>query len=297
MLRAILCCAGISLLGVVSLQSAKPQKPSTPAPAAVSDYRSTLNRYCVTCHNEKLKTSGLTLEKIDIENAPAGAEVWEKVIRKLRGNAMPPPGLPQPPKAFYESFPAYLEIAIDRAAFAKLNPGRPAIHRLNRVEYANAVHDFLGVDIDGEALLPADDSGYGFDNIGDVLSVSPTLLERYLTAARTISRLAVGDPAVRPVDETYTVAKGLIQSDRMSEELPLRSRGGMAVRHDFPADGEYIIKVRLQRDGDPVNGDGGAIRGVGLKRQLDVRLDKARLKLFAVGGEHFGASGDDSGED
>jgi len=258
-------------------------------PAA--QYRTTLNHYCVTCHNEKLKTAGLMLDKMDLQDVTANAETWEKVIRKLRANAMPPPGLPQPDKAFYEAFPAYLETAIDRAAFAKLNPGRPAIHRLNRAEYANAVHDFLAVDIDGEALLPADDSGYGFDNIGDVLSVSPTLLERYLSAARTVSKLAVGDPAMRPVEETYTVAKGLIQSDRMSEDLPLRSRGGLAVRHNFPADGEYTIRIRLLRDGDPVNGDGGAIRGVGLKRQLDVRMDKERLKLFAVGGENYGESG------
>src|SRR6266852_3871470 len=280
----------IAFVGVGCLQSVKPQQPSTPATATASEYRAILNRYCVTCHNEKLKTADLMLDKIDLENVPSSAEVWEKVIRKLRGNAMPPPGLPHPDKTFYETFPAYLETAIDRAAFAKLNPGRPAIHRLNRVEYANAVHDLLAVDIDGEALLPADDSGYGFDNIGDVLSVSPTLLERYLSAARKVSRLAVGDSAMRTVSEAYEVLDDLVQEDRMSEELPLGSRGGIAIHHNFPADGEYVIKVRLKRDGDRTNGEGNPIRGVALKRQLDVRMDDARLKLFTVGGEQFGTA-------
>src|SRR5712691_3370634 len=296
MLRTISIWVGLlALVGVGSLQSAKPQQPSTAATATPAEYRAVLNRYCVTCHNEKLKTADLMLDKIDLQNVLASAEVWEKVIRKLRGNAMPPPGLPHPDKAFYESFPAYLETTIDLAAAGKINPGRTAIHRLNRVEYANAVHDLLAVDIDGEALLPPDDSGYGFDNIGDVLSVSPTLMERYLTAAHRVSRLAIGDSGMRPVEETYTLPKGIIQNERMSEDLPLRSRGGMAVRHNFPADGEYTIKIRMQRDGDPVNGDGGAIRGVGLKRQIDVRLDKVRLKLFTVGGERFGESAGEEG--
>src|SRR5260370_15303927 len=198
MLRTVFGVAGIDTLvgvGVALSQSTKPQQSpalSLPGPSGspASQSRAVLNRYCFTCHSERLKTGGLVLEKMDLENIPAGAETWEKVIRKLRSNAMPPPRLPRPDKAFYESFPAYLETAIDRAALAKVNPGRPAIHRLNRVEYANAVRDIMGVEVDGATLLPADDSCYGFDNIGDVLSVSPTLLERYLTAARTASRLS-----------------------------------------------------------------------------------------------------------
>src|SRR5262245_3036488 len=259
-------------------------------------YRTTLNRYCVTCHNDKLKTAGLSLEKIDVENPQAGAETWEKVIRKLRSNAMPPPGMPQPEKAFYDNFPPYLETSIDRAAFAKLNPGRPAVHRLNRAEYANAIRDLFSVEIDPESLLPSEDTGYGFDNIGDVLSVSPTLLERYFAAARKVGRLAIGDPAIRPLDEVFELPGDLIQTERMSEDLPLRSRGGTAIHYQFPADGDYIIKVRLLRDGGATNGDGGTIRGVALKRQLDIRLDKERLNLFSVGGEHFGKSGDDGDE-
>lgn len=292
-----LCGIGFLGLGVFSLQTATSQQTqaAAPAPSSPAEYRAVLAKYCFTCHNEKLKTAGLALDKMDLNDIPAGAETWEKVIAKLRGNAMPPPKMPHPGRAFQLSFATFLENTLDRAAFAKLNPGRPAIHRLNRVEYANAVHDILAVDIDGEALLPADDSGYGFDNIGDVLSVSPTLLERYLAAARTVSRLALGDSSLRPTEETYMVSKNLVQNERMSEDLPLRSRGGLAVRHYFSADGEYKIKLRMQRDGDPVNGEGGPIRGVALKRQLDLRVDKAPVKLFTVGGEHYGESGNEEG--
>ena len=275
-------CLGIALVGVGSIQAA-PQS-STAAPSPGSQYHAVLNRYCVTCHNQKLKTAGLMLDKMDVENVPPGAEVWEKVIRKLRTGAMPPAGVPRPDPAVADSFATYLETAIDRVAAVKPNPGRPSVHRLNRAEYANAVRDVLGVDIEGQSLLPPDDSGYGFDNIGAVLSVSPTLLERYVSAARKISNLAIGNPAIRPVAETYNVPKLLIQDDRMSEDLPFGSRGGVAIEHDFPVDGEYSIRIRLERN------DGGTIRGVALKRQLDVRLDDARIKLFTVGGENKGPS-------
>ena len=226
---------------------------------------------------------------MDVGNPPVSAEVWEKVIQKLRGNAMPPPKLPRPDPSFYKDFPAYLETAIDRAAFAKPNPGRPAVHRLNRAEYVNAVRDLLALDIDGASLLPSDDSGYGFDNIGDVLSVSPTLLERYMSAARKVSRLAVGDPGIRPAGETFRVPLNLVQRGRMSDDLPFGSRGGIAIHYYFPADGEYVVNITLARDMGVANnpGDGGTIRGVALQRQLDVRLDDERIKLFTVGGEHF----------
>ena len=156
------------------------------------------------------------LDKMDVENPPEGAEAGEKVIRKLRTGTMPPTGVPRPDAATYSSLATYLETSIDRAAAAEPNPGRPAVHRLNRAEYANAIRDLLGVNIDGESLLPADDSGYGFD-VRAVLTVSPTLLERYLSAARKISRLAVGDAAVRPGVETYEASKLLLQADRMDE--------------------------------------------------------------------------------
>src|SRR5712691_7237130 len=290
MSRSVRGWTGMAVAMVSSLQAAPRPQSSAPAPQPPAQYRMVLDRYCVTCHNQRLKTADLMLDKMDLGNVPAGAEVWEKVIRKLRGHAMPPPKLPRPDNATVDSFTTYLETVIDRAAAAKPNPGRPAAHRLNRAEYVNAVRDLLRVDVDGEALLPTDDSGYGFDNNGDVLSVSPTLLERYVSAARKISRIAVGDPNVRPVTDAYDVPDDLVQDDRMSEELPLGSRGGIAIRHDFPADGEYVIKVRLKRDGDRTNGEGNPIRGVGLKRQLDIRLDEARLKLLSVGGEQFGTA-------
>ena len=274
----------IALAGIAPLEAAPLQQTGAPASSQASQYRAVLNRYCVTCHNEKLKTAGLMLDKADVENPPASAEVWEKVIRKLRGGAMPPPGAPRPDKATYDSLATYLETSIDRAAFANPNPARITVHRLNRTEYANAVRDLVGVDLDAETLFPVDDSGYGFDNMGAVLSVSPALLERYLSAARKIGQMAIGDPSMGPIDETFEVTDNLMQDGRMGEDLPLGSRGGAAIRYSFPADGEYLIKIRLKRDG----GDGGIIRGVALKRQVDLRLDRQRLKLFTVGGEHFG---------
>ena len=294
MLRTIIGAAGLALITVCSSPAAQ-QQPAKTAPATVLQYKETLNKYCVTCHNEKLKTAGLVLDKLDLENVPAGAENWEKVIRKLRSNAMPPPKLPRPEPSFYNDFPAYLETSIDHAAFAKLNPGRPAVHRLNRAEYVNAVRDLLALDVEAETLLPNDDSGYGFDNIGDVLTVSPTLLERYLSAARAVSRLAIGDRSMRSTIETYEVPRGLKQDDRMSEDLPFGTRGGVAIRHNFPVDGEYSVKIRLKRVGDLVNGDGGIVIGVALQRQLEVSLDSARVKLFSVGGEHYGKSGQGDG--
>jgi hypothetical protein len=192
---------------------------------------------------------------------------------------MPPPGAPRPDKATAASLAASLEDALDRAAAAAPNPGRIPIHRLNRAEYVNAVRDLLSLDIDGRSLLPADESGYGFDNNGDVLAVSPALLERYMVAAGSISRLAVGDPAIRPVTQTYSVPYTLWQDDRISEDLPFGSRGGIAARHYFPLDGEYLVRIVLQRAYQ------NQIRGVGEPNQLELRLDRQRIKLFKVGGE------------
>jgi hypothetical protein len=192
---------------------------------------------------------------------------------------MPPPGSPRPDSAAYDSFATYIERSLDRAAAANPNPGRTAaIHRLNRTEYTNAIRDLLAVEIDGGSLLPDDDSSYGFDNIGDVLSVSPILMEGYMSAARKISRLAVGNPDTRPVSQTYELPKYLIQEDRMSEDLPFGSRGGIAIRHHFPLDAEYVIKIRLQRNSKT------DIIGLAKVRQLDVRMDGARIKSFTIGG-------------
>jgi hypothetical protein len=198
---------------------------------------------------------------------------------------MPPVGAPRPEQARLEAFAGYLETELDRSAAAQPNPGRPVVHRLNRAEYTNAIRDLLALEIDGAALLPPDTAGYGFDNIADVLAVSPLLMERYILAAGKISRLALGDAAMRPADETYEVSKDFVQSDRISEDLPFGSRGGIAIRHPFPADGEYVIQVRLQKNFD------GYIRGLRTEHQLDVRLDGRRVRLFTIGGERQARSG------
>ncbi len=270
-------------LAVAGCLSASAQAPSSPDPQAPSQYRAVLNRYCITCHNEKLKTAGLILSQMDIANVPAGAEVWEKVIRKLRSGQMPPPGIPRPDKGTSDSFAAYLEMELDRAAEARPNPGKlAAVHRLNRSEYANAVRDLVGIEIDERSMLPADNAAHGFDNIADVLAVSPVLFERYLTAAEQISRLAIGDPGIPPELKEFDLPDSLRQNDRMSDGLPFGSRGGIAIRHYFPVDGKYVIQVRLQRD------NLGKIVGNYGPKHLDIRLDGARVKLFQVGDEHNG---------
>ncbi len=175
MFRPILSWIAIVLAGAIYLQAAT-QAPTSSAPS--SPHRTLVNRYCVTCHNEKLRTAELLLDKADVENISQDAPVWEKVVRKLRARAMPPAGMPRPDKPTLDSFATYLETELDRAATAQPNPGRPADHRLNRAEYTNAIRDLLAIDIDGVSLLPADNAASGFDNIADVLSVSPLLMER-----------------------------------------------------------------------------------------------------------------------
>jgi hypothetical protein len=257
-------------------------QPSTPA-----QLRAVLDRYCAGCHNDKVKTAGLSLSGLNFARPEQNAETWEKVARKLRTRAMPPPRLPHPDEASYNELAGYLENAMDRAASNDPNPGRPGMHRLNRAEYANAVRDLLAVNVNAESLLPPDDSAYGFDNVGSVLTVSPILLERYLSAAGKVSRLAVGESRPRPEIYTYQAPEQLVQSGRMDEDLPFGSRAGAVFVRDFPANGEYLIRIRLLRD----DGVGGVIRGVALHRRLDLRLDGARVKLFAFGGEQKGKSG------
>jgi hypothetical protein len=243
-----------------------------------ASHRALVDKYCVTCHNDRAKIAGLSLSKADFGKIGESAEIWEKVARKLRTGAMPPAGAPRPDVASADAFAGYLEAGLDAAAVARPNPGRPAVHRLNRAEYTNAIRDLLALDIEGEPLLPADDSGYGFDNIGDVLSVSPMLLDRYLTSARRIVRLALGDPTMRTPVALYATPRLTWQNDRVSEELPFGARGGLAVHHLFPVDGDYVLKISLQKSGR-------FIRGYGEQHQLDVRVDGERIKLFTIGGE------------
>jgi mono/diheme cytochrome c family protein len=286
--------AAVVLAGLTQVFAASSNAPATAISTlqTSSPQRELLNAYCVTCHNEKTKTAGLLLDKVGIDRVPENAAVWEKVAKKLRVGAMPPPGAPRPTKANYDFLAAYIETELDRTAAAKPNPGRPAIHRLNRTEYSNAVRDLLNIDteaIDIKMLLPADDTAQGFDNIGAALSISPRLMERYVSAALKITRIAVGDRAIRPAFETYTAPKFLIQDqDRMDEDLPFGSRGGIAVRHHFPANAEYTVQVRLQRMYRDY------IRGLlDEQHQMEITLDGERINLFKVGGEKKGRTSGD----
>src|ERR1700736_5109299 len=164
--------------------AASDKQASGSSRTSVPPQRALVDKYCVSCHNKTRKTGGLVLETLDLEHVADAAPVWEKVARKLHAAAMPPPGLPRPDKATLDGFVSSLENALDRAAADSPQPGRPAIHRLNRAEYTNVIRDLLALEVDGRSLLPSDDSSYGFDNIADVLSLSPTLLERYMSAAQ-----------------------------------------------------------------------------------------------------------------
>ena len=210
-------------------------QPPAPAPAFVS-------QYCVTCHNARVKSGGLALDSLDRANVIGHAEAWEKVVRKVRTGLMPPDGAPKPAAAAREAFAAGLENDLDRAAARNLDPGAPALHRLNRTEYANVVRDLLALDVDVSALLPPDDSAAGFDNIADVLGISPALIEGYVAAAARVSRLAVGDPAAGLDRATYRVP-GDIPQDAHVDGLPLGTRGGIIIRHTFPLDAEYDFQV------------------------------------------------------
>ena len=261
----------------VSVQPAAQAPTEPPAGTDASMWRAVLDRYCVTCHNERLLTGNLALDDIGMEHVGADAEVWEKVLQKLRTQAMPPPRRPRPDAETYGAFATWLETALDRAAAAEPNPGRPTIHRLNRLEYTNAIRDLLDLEIDTATMLPGDDLAFGFDNNADILTVAPGLLERYMSSARRIARLAVGDPSIEADAVRYPLSSLLVQDDRMGEDLPFGSRGGAAVRHHFPLDGEYLVRIGLQDSGrrEP--------------QEIDVRVDGVRRALLRVGNWPEGA--------
>ena len=252
-------------------------------PATSPSPRAVLDRYCITCHNEKLHTGGLALDALDAAKPGANPEVWERVIAKLRAGSMPPPGRPRPDAATYRMVAGQLETDIDRAWAANPNPGRiGAVHRLNRTEYNHAIRDLFALDpssVDVRSLLPGDETSDGsFDNVADDLTISTAHLERYLSVARQVTRLATGLPPGSPRLETFEIPLHVVQDDRQSEDLPFGSRGGMAIHYDFPVDGEYLIKVRLQRQYQDY------LKGMGWPQRLDVRLDGKLLKRFTVGG-------------
>ena len=249
--------------------------------------RELVNKYCVSCHNQKLKTAGLALDRTDADNPYSSQENWEKVIVKLRSRAMPPPKLPRPDNATYDKVAAHLESEIDHAAAGHMNPGHPAsLHRLNRAEYANAVRDLIAVDVDPQALLPPDAQAFGFENNAEALSMQPALLDRYVSAAASIARRAVGDSSIPAAFVRYGAMKDnandatyLRQVDRLGEDFPLGSKGGVAARHYFPVDGEYVFKLRLQRAWD------SEIRGLNVATQFEVRVDGKRIWQTTLGGE------------
>jgi mono/diheme cytochrome c family protein len=257
------------LLAVAALAIAGQTAQAGPSPAA------TINKYCVTCHNDRLKTGGLSLANLDVEHPSAKAETWEKVIRKLRTSAMPPPNAPRPDPVTYNALASYLETSIDRDALAAPHPGKLAlVHRLSRTEYQNAVRDLLAIgalpqEIDYSLLLPPDNSSSGFDNIADLLFMSPAIMERYLDAAEKISRLAIGDPAAPVMVNRYRLDAEQWQGARV-DELPWGTRGGLAVKSSFPADGDYVVRVQLAVPPAEAH-------------QLEISVDGERVQLVTVG--------------
>jgi len=251
--------------------------PAVRTQTSAVDSRAVLAQYCFSCHNDRLKTGGLSLEHMDLTSIGESPDVWEKVVRRLRTGAMPPAPSRRPDPATYDRVTTWLEGELDRHAAAHPNPGRPAVHRLNRSEYANAIHDLLDLDVNVASLLPPDDSAFGFDNVADVLGVSPVLLERYLNAADEISALAVGDREVSPGSESYHVRHDLSQ-DQHVDGLPLGTVGGTLIRHTFPLDATYVIQVKLFRT------NLNAIRGMEWEQQLEISVDGQRVHLAPVGG-------------
>src|SRR5215831_15463192 len=248
------------VLAAVALSSssvvAQQQQISTPPAAATQ--QALLNQYCVTCHNQRAKTAGVMFDTMDVSDISKNADIWEKAVRKLRGGMMPPPGARQPERAAVDSFVSWLENALDAAAAANPNPGRVALHRLNRAEYANAIEDLLGLRIDAAALLPKDDQANGFDNVANVLKVSPSFLEQYVSAARAVTNQAIGDPQPKPASAVFRPARG-DQSSHI-DGLPLGTRGGLLFEYVFPADGEYKFNINGLFQNIPLSVRAGAHR-------------------------------------
>jgi mono/diheme cytochrome c family protein len=277
-------CASAALL---SAGASRRQAPPAADAATTSTAQGVITKYCITCHNERARTGGLALDRLDVTNPGGNPRIFETVVEKLRAGSMPPPGRPRPDAATYAAAATELERALDRAWAAHPDPGRiGAVHRLNRTEYGNAIRDLFGLDpqsIDIASQLPGDETADGsFDNFADVLSISTAHLERYLSVARQVTRLVTALPPSHPAIETFEIPLHMTQEDRESEDLPLGSRGGIAVRYHFPVDGEYRFKVRLQRNYQDY------LKGMGWEQLLDVRLDGKLLKRFTVGGKAQG---------
>ncbi len=265
-IRVTFCLVGLAWAGSHSVASAQTPVPSGGPGGQLLD--TTLDEYCTTCHNDRSLRAGLSLEGVRGDDVAAHAPVLEKVLRRLRTGEMPPPSRPRPSESVTAQLVTWLETSLDRVARDAPDPGAPAIHRLNRAEYRNAVRDLLGIDLDHARDLPADDSGYGFDNIGDVLTVSPLHIEKYVAAARRVSRLAMGTSTPRPIVVKYTPPSGT--RNEAIAGLPPNQRGGTLFQHFFPFDADYTITVRVR---------GGRVAHMPTP-QLDVRVDGERVRRF-----------------
>ncbi|MGE3507570.1 MAG: DUF1592 domain-containing protein [Vicinamibacterales bacterium] len=265
-------------------QQAPSAAPSAPpnASAPASPGQALLRQYCVGCHNDRMKGNfgNLSLQDLDPANLAGHEDTFEKVVRRLRKGTMPPDGRPRPDAPTLDAFVSSLETALDRAAERKPNPGRVISRRLNRTEYVNAVYDLLALEVSGSELLPSDMAGFGFDNNADVLSITPGLMSRYITAATKISRVAMAAADNRAATTQYKVEIGTRQDARMSEDTPFASFGGLALRHTFPRDGEYAFQLRLARDQD------GLINGIMAEHEIELRVDRELVKRFTIGGEY-----------
>jgi hypothetical protein len=255
-------------------QQQGPGARTTTPPVPASD--AFINRYCLSCHNDRTKIAGLALNSVDVNNVSEDVELWEKVVRKLAARAMPPAGRPRPGEADYEAFVSHLETSLDASAMAKPNPGRTeTFHRLNRNEYQNAIRDMLALEVsDVASLLPKDDESYGFDNV-NVVALPPALIERYLSAAEKISQRAVGRLSAMPGPTNIELPADLTQETELAG-MPLGTRGGTMVRHIFPLDGEYEVEIRLARDRDEI------LEGLTEPHEMELRLDGERLRLFKL---------------
>ena len=268
------CCLAALVAGGFMFGLEARQPPGSP-PAPSDTHREVINRYCISCHNDRLKTGGLALDAFVAADVPKNPEAWEKVIRKMRARQMPPVGLPRPDEATYQATIGSLEQSLDRAAAAHPNPGRTdTLRRLNRTEYRNAIRDLLALDVDVASLLPADESSYGFDNV-TVADLSPTSLDRYISAAEKISRLAVGRSGRSPGGDTIRIQPDLTQEEHL-DGLPVGTRGGAVIRYTFPLDAEYEIQIRLARDRNE------HVEGLTEPHEVELLLDRERVQLFTV---------------
>ena len=245
---------------------------------SLENHRALLNQYCVTCHNEALRTAGLALDSLDLSQTGQHADIWEKVVRKLSGGLMPPAGRPRPSETDYQGLLSWLETELDGWAATHPNPGRKqAFHRLNRTEYQNAVRDLLALDVEVASMLPPDDAGYGFDNMAGSLRISQSALEQYLSVARRISRAAMGTRPPGPVVSDFRIQPDAGQDERV-DGLPFGTRGGMLVQHNFPQDGDYEIEVELMCDATDCDGAAGFPD----QHELEVTVGGERVELFVL---------------